>query len=65
MLFEVVAGGYAAGWISGGLFNPAIAIAMDVCGVVWSGGSIFWCLPYMAAELLGHGERDSAHSESR
>ena len=28
--FVIVAGGYAAGWISGGAFNPAVAIGIDV-----------------------------------
>ena len=28
--FVIVAGGYAAGWISGGAFNPAVAIGLDV-----------------------------------
>ena len=28
--FVIVAGGYGAGWISGGAFNPAVAIGIDV-----------------------------------
>merc|ERR1719272_323351 len=48
--FVIVAGGYAGGWISGGAFNPAVAIGIDVSS---AGQGVFWCLPYAACECLG------------
>ena len=42
--FSVVAGGYAGGSISGGCFNPAVAIGLDVS----------------SAHLNGRGERPQA-----
>jgi len=48
--FVVVAGGYGAGHISGGCFNPAVAWGIDVSS--WSAG-FYWCLPYTAFEFLG------------
>eukprot|EP00747_Dinoflagellata_sp_TGD_P164450 gnl/TRDRNA2_/TRDRNA2_184413_c0_seq1.p1 gnl/TRDRNA2_/TRDRNA2_184413_c0~~gnl/TRDRNA2_/TRDRNA2_184413_c0_seq1.p1 ORF type:complete len:444 (-),score=72.09 gnl/TRDRNA2_/TRDRNA2_184413_c0_seq1:103-1434(-) len=48
--FVIVAGGYAAGHISGGCFNPAVAFGIDVAG---AGFGAAWCLPYTAFELAG------------
>mmetsp|Transcript_22554 Transcript_22554/g.49401 ORF Transcript_22554/g.49401 Transcript_22554/m.49401 type:complete len:457 (+) Transcript_22554:86-1456(+) len=48
--FSVVAGGFAAGWISGGCFNPAIAVAIDVSSAMKGVG---WCVVYIAFELIG------------
>lgn len=44
----ITAGHYSAGAISGGCFNPAVAIAIDA-------GSFRcrWCVPYAMAELAG------------
>jgi len=54
--FVIVAGGYAAGDISGGLFNPAITLGLDVTG---SGGTgkdgWWWRLAYVGYQLLGSG----------
>merc|ERR1719171_1962254 len=46
--FVIVAGGYAAGGISGGAFNPAVAIGIDAAGSA-SG----WCLYYYFYQLVG------------
>jgi len=46
--FTVVAGAYAVGGISGGAFNPAVAIGLVLLGIV-PGGSL-WI--YLAANLL-------------
>jgi len=46
----IVAGGYGAGAISGGCFNPAVAIAIDVSGAATRFG---WCLAYTCFELIG------------
>lgn len=48
--FVVVAGGYGAGHISGGCFNPAVAWGIDLSS--WSVG-FYWCLPYTCFEFLG------------
>jgi len=48
--FVVVAGGYGAGHISGGCFNPAVAIGIDVSS---AGLGFGWCLPYTVFELIG------------
>jgi len=44
----VIAGTYGAGAISGGCFNPAVAIAVDLGGMRCE-----WCIPYTMAELAG------------
>jgi aquaporin Z len=48
--FVVIAGGYGAGHISGGCFNPAVAIGIDTssAGIGWG-----WCLAYTIFELIG------------
>jgi aquaporin Z len=48
--FVVIAGGYGAGHISGGCFNPAVAWGIDVSS--WNVG-FYWCLPYTAFEFIG------------
>ena len=48
--FVVVAGGYGAGHISGGCFNPAVAIGIDVSS---AGLGFGWCIPYAIFEFLG------------
>lgn len=46
----VVAGGYGAGHISGGCFNPAVAIGIDVSSISLGFG---WCFVYTMSELVG------------
>mmetsp|Transcript_71456 Transcript_71456/g.190542 ORF Transcript_71456/g.190542 Transcript_71456/m.190542 type:complete len:475 (-) Transcript_71456:15-1439(-) len=48
--FVIVAGGYAGGWISGGVFNPAVAVGIDMLGLSTSRGAF---LAYTLFELLG------------
>jgi len=48
--FSVVAGGYAGGWISGGCFNPAVAIGLDVSSAHMG---VKWCLLYTLFEFIG------------
>merc|ERR1719238_1097622 len=48
--FVVVAGGYGAGHISGGCFNPAVAFGIDVSSAKLGFG---WCLAYAGFELVG------------
>merc|ERR1711957_463806 len=48
--FVVIAGGYGAGHISGGCFNPAVAWGIDVSS---AGIGFGWCLAYTAFELVG------------
>lgn len=48
--FSVIAGGYGAGHISGGCFNPAVAIAIDVSSAAIGFG---YCLPYVLFEFAG------------
>jgi len=48
--FVIIAGGYAGGGISGGAFNPAVAIGIDVSSAHLGFG---WCFAYAAFELLG------------
>lgn len=48
--YVIVAAGYAAGPISGGAFNPAVALGIDVS----SGRKGFgWCVAYCGYELVG------------
>jgi aquaporin Z len=48
--FTVLAGAYGAGVVSGGCFNPAVAIGIDVTSA-WAG--VEWCIPYALAEFVG------------
>lgn len=48
--FVIVAGGYAAGDISGACFNPAVSIGMDI---VDFGDGFHWCFLWCAAQALG------------
>merc|ERR1719236_211654 len=48
--FVIIAGGYAAGGISGGAFNPAVAIGIDTSS---AGLGFGWCFAYAGCEFLG------------
>ena len=48
--FEIVAGGYAGGGVSGGAFNPAVAFGIDVPS---AGLGCGWSFAYLAYELIG------------
>merc|ERR1719265_409228 len=48
--FVVIAGGYGAGHLSGGCFNPAVAIGVDISSIFKGFG---WCLAYVVFELIG------------
>merc|ERR1719171_1897100 len=48
--FVIVAGGYAAGNISGGCFNPAVALGIDISS---AGLGVFWGFVYTGYELVG------------
>lgn len=47
--FTVLAGAYGAGAVSGGCFNPAVALGIDVSS---AGLGFGWCAPYIVFELL-------------
>jgi len=46
--FVIIAGGYGAGAISGGAFNPAVAVGIDVSHL-----GFLWCFAYWGFEYLG------------
>jgi len=48
--FVIVAGGYGAGWISGGAFNPAVAIGIDLAS---AGEGMYYCGLYTIFEFIG------------
>merc|ERR1712194_958524 len=48
--FVIVAGAYGAGAVSGGCFNPAVAIGIDTSS---AGIGFGWCVAYTAFELVG------------
>merc|ERR1719151_12670 len=48
--FVIVAGAYGPGAVSGGCFNPAVAIAIDTSSIHLGFG---WCLFYTFFEFLG------------
>ena len=48
--FTVVAGAYGAGAVSGGCFNPAVALGIDVSS---AGRGFGWSIAYVIFELLG------------
>jgi len=51
--FVIVSGGNAGGWISGGAFNPAVSLGLDVSDLSSVAGSFGWSLSYIAAQALG------------
>merc|ERR1719456_263367 len=51
--FVIVAGGYGAGHISGGAFNPAVALGIDLSSAMHHG--VFWGPIYVVFELIGAG----------
>eukprot|EP00930_Biecheleria_cincta_P009611 TRINITY_DN111392_c0_g1_i1.p1 TRINITY_DN111392_c0_g1~~TRINITY_DN111392_c0_g1_i1.p1 ORF type:complete len:451 (+),score=86.28 TRINITY_DN111392_c0_g1_i1:46-1398(+) len=48
--FVIIAGAYAAGSVSGGCFNPAVALGIDVSS---AGIGFGWSIPYAIFELAG------------
>jgi len=48
--FVIIAGSHGAGAISGGCFNPAVALGVDLASV---GIGFGWCIPYMLVEIIG------------
>jgi len=48
--FVIIAGAYGAGAVSGGCFNPAVALGIDMSSAFLGFG---WCLPYIGCELAG------------
>jgi aquaporin Z len=48
--FVIIAGAYGAGVVSGGCFNPAVAIAIDISS---TGLGFGWCIYYTICELIG------------
>jgi len=48
--FVIVAGAYGPGAVSGGCFNPAVAIGIDTSSLSLGFG---WCVMYMVFELAG------------
>jgi len=48
--FVVIAGAYGAGVVSGGCFNPAVAIGIDTSSM---GLGFGWCIVYTVFELIG------------
>merc|ERR1719387_72077 len=48
--FVIVAAGYAGGGISGGAFNPAVSIAVDIAGQAKGFG---WCVAYSCFQIVG------------
>jgi aquaporin Z len=47
--FVIIAGAYGAGPVSGGCFNPAVAIGIDTSS---AGIGFGWCAPYTLVELF-------------
>jgi len=48
--FVIIAGAYGAGAVSGGCFNPAVAIGVDTSS---AGIGFGWCIAYTIFELIG------------
>jgi len=48
--FVVIAGAYGAGAISGGCFNPAVAIGLDISSAFLG---VKWCVAYTVFEFMG------------
>ena len=55
---HIFAGGYAAGGISGGAFNPAVALGVDVGS---AGQGVYWSFIYFAFEFIGAALAASVH----
>ena len=51
--FVIVAGGYAAGNISGGAFNPAVALGVDTAsaGAGFGFSLLYWCAEFLGAAI--------------
>merc|ERR1719471_1569767 len=47
--FVIVAGAYGSGAVSGGCFNPAVAVAIDTVSFAQGFG---WCIIYASFELI-------------
>lgn len=52
--FVIIAGAYGAGAVSGGCFNPAVAIGVDVAGSLVT-GELGMCIVYVLCEFVGAG----------
>eukprot|EP00933_Yihiella_yeosuensis_P054188 TRINITY_DN52579_c0_g1_i1.p1 TRINITY_DN52579_c0_g1~~TRINITY_DN52579_c0_g1_i1.p1 ORF type:complete len:459 (-),score=86.96 TRINITY_DN52579_c0_g1_i1:68-1444(-) len=50
--FVIIAGAYGAGAISGGCFNPAVALGIDVAAATTIKSSFGNCVTYAASELV-------------
>lgn len=48
--FVIIAGAYGAGAVSGGCFNPAVALGIDISS---AGIGFGWCFPYAIFECAG------------
>eukprot|EP00930_Biecheleria_cincta_P042798 TRINITY_DN2944_c0_g3_i1.p1 TRINITY_DN2944_c0_g3~~TRINITY_DN2944_c0_g3_i1.p1 ORF type:complete len:459 (+),score=94.61 TRINITY_DN2944_c0_g3_i1:76-1452(+) len=48
--FVIIAGAYGAGAVSGGCFNPAVALSIDLSS---TGLGFGWCVPYVIFEAAG------------
>lgn len=57
--FVIVAGGYAAGGISGAAFNPAVALGVDVGS---AGQGVYWSFVYFVFEFIGAALAASVHN---
>merc|ERR1719181_1201821 len=51
--FVIIAGGYASGGISGGCFNPAVAIGLDVTSSAVTAHWVGWGFVYTVFEFIG------------
>lgn len=51
--FVIVAGAYGAGAVSGGCFNPAVALGIDVSSIMLPNHGTWYSLSYVVFELLG------------
>jgi len=56
--FVIVAGGYGAGFVSGGAFNPAVALGVDVGS---AGQGVYWCTVYAVYEFIGAAAAAAVH----
>jgi len=51
--FVIVAGAYGAGAVSGGCFNPAVALGIQASAIGFGKGGVYNCLIYVACEMFG------------